>query len=83
MEIDRAPYILHRLFNSDGTPNGNFVVPEKYQKRARFASQKSHLNSGKTWCGKNINDEYLIMVTPEFLSEDELQQKHYIMKKIG
>ncbi len=86
LEIDRAPYILPRLFNSDGTPNGNFVVPEKYQKRARFALQKSHLSSDKTWYGKNINDEYLIMVTPEFLSEeelDELQQKHYIMKKLG
>ena len=85
LEIDRASHILPQLFNNDGTPNGNFVVPEKYQKRARFALQKSHFSSDRTWYG-NINDEYLIMVTPEFLSEDELdelQNKHYIMKRLG
>ena len=80
LEIDRAPYILHRLFNSDGTPNGNFVVPEKYQKRARFALQESHLNSGKTWYGKNINEiQTSIFIADKMM--DGINEKYYTRKR--
>ena len=86
LEIDKAAYILPRLFNIDGTPNGDFNVPEKFQKRARLALQHRHSTSDKIWYGKDVDDKYLIKVTPEFLAEeeiDELQQKHCIMKKLG
>ena len=86
LEIDKAPYILPRLFNIDGTPNGNFNVPEKYQKKAQLSLQHRHNGSNDYWYGQSPNDEYLIKATPDFLTEeelDELQSRHYIIKRLG
>ena len=88
LEIEKAPYILPCIFKHDGTPNGDFIVPERFQKKASFALQHPHTNtsSNKTWFGNSVNDEYLIKFTPDFLSEeelDELQKKHSITKRIG
>ena len=86
LEIDKAPYILSQLFNTDGTPNGNFNVPESYQKKARVSLQHRYNGSNGYWYGQSINDKYLIKVTPDFLTEeelDELQSRHFIVKKLG
>ena len=86
LEIDKAPYILPRLFNIDGTPNGNFNVPDTYQKKAKLSLQHRHNGFNDYWYGKSPNDVYLIKVTPDFLTEeelDELQSRHYIIKNLG
>lgn len=87
LEIDKAIYILPVLFNPDGTPKGNFIVPEGIQKKAFHALKKSNKTSlGKVWYGNDKNAQYLIKVAPDFLSEDELNellQKHCITKVLG
>lgn len=87
LEIDKAAFILPALFNTDGTPKGNFIVPEHIQKKALYALKKTNTTSlGKIWYGNDRNAQYLIKVTPDFLSEDEfneLLQRHSITKLLG
>lgn len=96
LEIKNAPYYLNLLFEQDGTPKADFRVSDRYKRSVAAAFKQPHRKSttGEIYWGKLLIEgfgkdypvEYLIEVTPTFLTDEELnilQHKHKIVKKIG
>lgn len=86
LSIKKAPFLLDVLFEKDGTPKGNFRVSERYRKKVFYAFKHprtksttgetyyGELSEGNYFSGTYIPNEYLIIATPTFLSDDELQE---------
>lgn len=85
LSVKQAPFHLDTLFEKDGTPKGNFRISDRYKKRVLFAFKHPHtksntgelyygeLSEGDYFSGNYYPIEYLIIATPTFLSDDELQ----------
>lgn len=98
LSVKRAPFYLDVLFEKDGSPKGNFRVSDRYKKKVFFAFKHPHtksntgelyygeLSQGDYFSGNYYPNEYLIVATPTFLSDEELQMlqsKKEITKKIN
>ena len=93
--IKKGQYYLAQLFEQDGTPKGDFRVSDHYKKKVYYALK--HPNKDRvgatyygdlSYPGMNINEqnEYLIRVTPTFLTDDELHRLAFagsLDKKVG
>lgn len=85
LSVKQAPFHLDALFEKDGTPKGNFRVSDRYKKKIFLAFKHPHtksntgelyygeLSQGDYFSGNYYPNEYLIITTPTFLSDDELQ----------
>lgn len=84
LAIKQAPFLLDVLFEKDGTPKGDFRVSDRYRKKVFYAFKHPHTKSttGESYYGELSErclrnyypNEYLIIATPTFLSDDELQE---------
>ena len=95
LAIKKGQYYLPKLFEEDGTPKGDFRVSDHYKKKVYYALK--HPNKDRvgatyygdlSYPGMNINEqnEYLIRVTPTFLTDDELHRLAFtgsLDKKVG
>ena len=98
LAIKKAPYFLNVLFEQDGTPKGDFRISDRYKKKVCVSFKHPHRKSttGEIYWGNLAtsdfggyncySNEYLIQVTPTFLTDEELetlQTHHKLTKKIG
>lgn len=98
LSIKQAPFLLDVLFEKDGTPKGDFRVSERYRKKVFYAFKHPHtksttgetyygeLSQGDYFSGNYSPNEYLIIATPTFLNDDELQElqsRKQITKRIN
>lgn len=98
LAIKQAPFLLDVLFEKDGTPKGDFRVSDRYRKKVFYAFKHPHtksttgeayygeLSKGDYFSGNYHPNEYLIIATPTFLSDDELQElqsRRQITKRIN
>ena len=85
LSVKRAPFFFDVLFEKDGSPKGDFRVSDRYKKKVFFAFKHPHtksnsgelyygeLSQGDYFSGEYYPSEYLIVATPTFLSDEELQ----------
>lgn len=98
LSIKQAPFLLDVLFEKDGTPKGDFRVSERYRKKVFYAFKHprtksstgetyyGELSQGDYYSGNYSPNEYLIIATPTFLTDDELQElqtRKQITKRIN
>lgn len=98
LAIKQAPFLLDVLFEKDGTPKGDFRVSNRYRKKVFYAFKHPHtksttgeayygeLSEGDYFSDKYSPNEYLIIATPTFLSDyelQELQSRKQITKRIN
>lgn len=98
LSIKQAPFLLDVLFEKDGTPKGDFRVSERYRKKVFYAFKHprtksstgetyyGELSQGDYYSGNYSPNEYLIIATPTFLTDDELQElqtRKQIAKRIN
>ena len=96
LAIKKAPYFLDALFEQDGTPKYDFGISDRFRKKVSLALKhpRKDTKTGQTYYGeiwtsgyhkKAYPNEYLIQVTPMFLSDEELKSLSFgkIVKKIG
>jgi len=98
LSVKQAPFLLHVLFKEDGTPKGDFRISERYRKKVFYAFKNPHtksatgetfygdLSQGDYFTGEYYPNEYIIIATPTFLNDDELQElqsRKQIIKRIN
>ena len=83
------------LFEQDGTPKYDFRISDRFRKKVSLALKHPHQDTktGKTYYGeiwtsgyhkRAYPNEYLIQVTPTFLSDEELKSIPFgLIKRIG
>ena len=95
LAIKKAPYYLDMLFEQDGTPKYDFRISDRFRKKVSLALKHPHQDTktGQTYYGeiwtsgyhkRACPNEYLIQVTPTFLSDEELKSIPFgLIKRIG
>ncbi len=97
LAIRKAPYYLDALFEQDGSPKYDFKISDRFRKKVSLAlkhprkdTKTGQIYYGEIWTSgyhkKGYPNEYLIQVTPTFLSDEELKSLSLfgkIVKKIG
>ncbi len=89
MDAKNAPFCLNVLFDQEGNPKGDFRVSDSYKKKVALAFKRpTHKSSsGEIYWGKRPSvQEYIIMATPTFLTDEELdvlKVHHKLIKRIN